>query len=472
MNCLKWIEPLRPAMGLLASLLVLVGFKVVGQDFNILSWMCAITIFIVYSAIFVCNNYSDRDHDALEGNDLAANQPQKFLGFAVGCSAIALTSIVVLSYFSPKCGLLALAILVIGVLYSGTRRVLFVPQAIVGLCCAGNLLFSVLEGQSNRPVWLLFGATFLAILSRENVKDTKQVVIDRGYKITPANFFGVEQALIMARFELVLAVMLLLALPFETLPQSAFVAVVAGLGCLGFAAYLLLSQPSRAKKLFDGGMAIFLTSLLSISVVKIAFKQLWCLIGCVVIAPPDEDEAKPCFPSFCQPIRIVWPITISLLAAVIFGWRLMLGNGNPGHPLADAAMLTGLSMAWFMALYRTDQAGIEPCERTKTSGYRLVRRMSSGMALALLIMLAHCLVGIPMLIWMIGIPVYAILFDDRFCALLKDRSYQLGLFIGAGIVTGVVYASASLIIAYLIVEVVYYTHATIVGKSVWKPRWL
>lgn len=247
-----WLKTFRLPIVLLAGLLVVVSFKIVGHTNEAL--FSVLAVISIASATMVQNDLRDRWHDVKKNKVLALRKSKKFFVLAVILWIIALGVVFVGWYYNHRFGFLPLLALGAGLVYSEIRRVPMLPIIIVSLVSASPSLFPVFLGYNVSDLWSLFAATALLVFSREMIKDLEDLHIDGDYKWT--------LPLILGEFysRWVISVVLVVMLFIVTFSLFVFI----GIPLFLLAIILLLNGVNLKKvKLFlDLGAAATLISIL------------------------------------------------------------------------------------------------------------------------------------------------------------------------------------------------------------------
>ena len=180
-NLNLWIDSLRLSMTLPAAALVHMGFVLSGHPTN---WLSVAIVFVVAVATMLQNDYDDRFHDFPKGKRLAYHNPKIFRlvlfvlwTFVIIFSAKVLTD----SHFQ---GFLLFVCTAIGIFYSYSRQVAFLPLFLMAFTSSLPALFALrLEISAILCIGLCI-AVFSIIMGREIIKDFEDKDIDKGYKKT------------------------------------------------------------------------------------------------------------------------------------------------------------------------------------------------------------------------------------------------------------------------------------------------
>jgi 4-hydroxybenzoate polyprenyltransferase len=189
----------------LAGLLTLCGFQLaVGSVRD--AWLPALAIVVIASSTMVWNDYCDREHDRKKGKDFAHLNRWRFLAFGIilWLASIGLCLLIGIRQSWPM-AYLALGITASGLIYSETRRIPFVPNAMVALTAASPLLFPLAAGHLDFRLLFLFVAVVLAIHAREIAKDVEDLPFDPGYKWSLPQYLGADKSLNVLRILLLIA---------------------------------------------------------------------------------------------------------------------------------------------------------------------------------------------------------------------------------------------------------------------------
>ncbi|MCX6826425.1 MAG: UbiA family prenyltransferase [candidate division Zixibacteria bacterium] len=192
-----YIQALRLPVCLLAGMLTLCGFQLaVGSIQG--AWLPALVVVVIASSTMVWNDYRDREHDRKKGKDFACLNRWRFLAFGLTLWFVSIALSLAIGVFeSWTMACLALGITASGLVYSETRLVPFVPNALVALTAASPVLFPLAAGHHDFRLLLFYLAVTLAIHAREIAKDFDDVDIDPGYKWTLLQRVGQRRSLVI-----------------------------------------------------------------------------------------------------------------------------------------------------------------------------------------------------------------------------------------------------------------------------------
>lgn len=227
-------------------LLVAVSFKLAGgHDERI--WLYVASALFISCAAMVQNDWRDRYNDLKKGKTLATDWPKKYLILVLVVWALAIAAAFAVTFWSIKPSLIPWSMVLVGIIYSETRKIFMLPTVLIACTAASSVLFPVLEGRWLLSVWMLFASMFLASLAHEIVKDLEDLTVDVGYKNTLPQKTGAKWSEIVAGILMILSFV----------PMS-FISPIVLLG-LPFCAisyhYLFRRRAYlTAKRYFDGGM--------------------------------------------------------------------------------------------------------------------------------------------------------------------------------------------------------------------------
>ncbi|MCX6753384.1 MAG: UbiA family prenyltransferase [Candidatus Nomurabacteria bacterium] len=177
------IKSLRLSMTIPAGLLVHVGYAMVNKTTN---WFIVFIVFCIACLTMIQNDYHDRDNDKRKGKYFAFNHAKELQGALYLLWEIVVLVIVICYKYSviniPQFVLLIICISV-GVFYSYSRKLVFIPSMITALISASPLLFVSMEEYYSISI-MLFLIVFLLILGREVIKDYEDRNNDLNYKQT------------------------------------------------------------------------------------------------------------------------------------------------------------------------------------------------------------------------------------------------------------------------------------------------
>lgn len=242
-----WIKALRLPISILAGLLTVVSFKLVGLTSR--SWLPALAVVAIACAHMVQNDWRDRFHDLKKGKDLAARHPRAFFVFTAIVWSIAAFLTLAVWRQDDRMGLIPACAMLVGFIHPETRRILLMPTTLGAITAASPVLFPVLVGNGSSAIWLLFVATAMVIFAREILKDLDDLSVDRGYKWTLPLKIGVDRS-----YTLVAA----LCLGSVVIAAMISASTLVGAPLIGAS---LLCDRKRAKLLLDLGMATVIGAL-------------------------------------------------------------------------------------------------------------------------------------------------------------------------------------------------------------------
>ncbi len=177
----QWIKTMRLSVTIPAGLLVHASAKLAHEETN---WILVLEAFLVASMAMIHNDYYDRTNDIKKGKSFAFENPQQFkiiiiLGWTI-VFALALSTLL-------KYWLVLIPVILISLVYSYTRKVMYVPVLCVAFTSASPFLIGHLDLEKNKFNYVFFGITFLAIYAREMVKDIEDYQVDKNWKSTPVS---------------------------------------------------------------------------------------------------------------------------------------------------------------------------------------------------------------------------------------------------------------------------------------------
>jgi len=412
------------------------------------------------------NDWSDRFHDALTGKVFALNQGKKFFWYIMGLWIVTFIFMVIVTAHNWQSGLLAVALMVIGLTYSYTYKVLLLPEVAVAAAYGIVTLFPVAEGGGYN--WYVTPVIFVLLLARENIKNIDHPHEDIGYKKTIASLFGSQAAAITARCMIAAAVVIGLLLASTAYGKTVVNQTqIVGMLTVALAGNWLLSNWFPvARMIFDLGALTFLLG--GIFSKSITTK---CAAGTVVSSEMGSQKYGLSFgfPEF-QPERIIqprwiWSVMIALLFVIVTSIRLITGAANINRVFISGntseALITGtIIILMFLLLFFSPHLiqAEDKAEESETVGYRIVKRMSSGLLLGIV----GCVLGFSniwlTIIVMAGIAIIAIMHHPKACWHMKQRGFQLGSIIALSLFGGINYALEIFIPAYAITVGFYYAY--------------
>ena len=180
----------RPLSGVFAFILTVVGFKVLNLPLlpaiPIALAFCGITL-----SIMVFNDLMDKHRDVKKGKTLASRYPWHVFKMWKWTSGISLVLLVFTAVFWWKLALFALAIWILGLVYSVEKLSYPLNNLLVAFCAAAPVLMGAVHGSHlGVKTILVFIIIFGAITVSEVIKDIADVDSDYGYKDTLATQIG------------------------------------------------------------------------------------------------------------------------------------------------------------------------------------------------------------------------------------------------------------------------------------------
>ncbi len=244
-----------------AAFLTHVGFSISHQPTN---WYLVVLVFFVAAGTMVQNDYLDRYHDLNKGKRFAFDNARSFkISLHILWSFLILSGAVVLLY-SVGQGILLLAVVVIGIFYTHTRKVLLLSAITTSATSSSPVLFAYMTSGSSSCL-IVFFSVFLVIFGREMIKDIEDCLIDIGYKKTlvAEEKITIEMATRLAGTLIFLGALVSLSLFLH--PQQSLVYLIYMIGfafCTGASAVLWFSDDFfRGRDILDRGMIGIILSL-------------------------------------------------------------------------------------------------------------------------------------------------------------------------------------------------------------------
>lgn len=457
-----WILSLRPLASGLSTLLVVYAYLASGAPVNILTCVC---VFILTGTTMAWNDWCDRHHDAKFGKTFALSHGAKYLWYCIGLWFLSTVLIGLTAIQHWQAGLVGLGIAVAGLLYTYSRNIIILPEIMCATCLTAVVFYPMTEGYSGLA-WYLYLFTGFGLIARENIKNTDHPIADIGWKKTLSVFFGNRTAIITARFFIGFTVMMGLLVSAHT--SSILIAGVQTGGMLMIALaghYLLSSWFPVARNGLDLGVLVFLTGGMMVN--KTTAVSLITGDGLIARHLARHSSVQPKdFPEW-QPERIVqpawvWPVMITLLFVVVAGLRFITATAQTTRIFIagnlDEAITTGaVVVVIFLILFFTPffAPAFDEAEQSETRGYRIVKRMSSGLLLGAVcsVIGGHTLLA-PAIMFIIC--VVATIWYPTACWALKQRGFQLGTIVGFALIGGIGYAVPQFLYAYIPVVIFYY----------------
>lgn len=458
---MKWFLSTRPLAVAMSVLVVAFGYALAKQHLNIL---ILLFVWFVVSATMVTNDYVDRHHDARQGKTFALDQSVKFLWFAVGLWVATAAIIGVITIHNFYSGCLALIIALLGLFYKFSYKTLFLPETIVALEYVLITLFPVLDGGVYD--WYSAPVIGLLLLARENVKNVDDAVFDRGYKSTIASWYGTQTAVIVSRCLIAAAVTVGILLS-ATFKQSIYIAnsqIMAMVMIAVAGNWLLSSQFPRARLALDIGAVWFLASSIC-SIKPTNVTKSAAVVAPVSIQKYGLSTGLPSYkPSVINQPAWMWSFMIALLFVIVTTIRFITGTAVPNRLFVSGsvydAFLSGTIVVVVFLFFFFNPKLVQSWdekESKETAGYRLVKRMSSGLLLGIICVTLGANVWVISAL-MIAISVLAIMFYPKACWHLKQRGFQVGVITALCLFGGVTYALQIFGSAYLATILFYYIY--------------
>ncbi len=144
-----WILALRLHISVLAGLLAVASQKICKQEVNV---SIAVFVATAAAATMVHNDWRDRFHDLRKGKSFALTHAPFFLYFVVILWMLAGGQTVFLWKTKTFFGILSVAIMALGMIYSETRKMPFVPGLVVAIASASPSLYSLSRSTVALPI--------------------------------------------------------------------------------------------------------------------------------------------------------------------------------------------------------------------------------------------------------------------------------------------------------------------------------
>lgn len=249
---MDWIKSIRPLMAVFSFLLVLAGFRLCYGYVPSDALLPALTTAVICSSCMCWNNWRDRFHNRHLGRTLATNQPKTYFCFTISMLLVSGLLTFLLFRQEPKFILIASVMITLGLIYSETRKIVFVQNLIVSICSACPVLFPVTTGDCTTSLWTLFLGVMLMIYGREVIKDIFHCEYDLNWKNTFPVILGNTKSKLIAGALLLIAPLII----------AMAINVSVGLACLcveifGLAVGFLARSHTWSKPVIDTGMAAF-----------------------------------------------------------------------------------------------------------------------------------------------------------------------------------------------------------------------
>ncbi len=181
-----WILAMRLHISVLAGLLAVASQKICKQEVDV---RIAIFVATAATATMVHNDWRDRFHDLHKGKGFAFLHGSSFLFFAVILWVLAVGQAIFLWETKTFFGILSIAIMTLGMIYSETRKLPAVPGFIVAIASASPSLYSLSESYVILPIAIFSFVTAIGFC-REIICDIKDKDYDIYYKWTIPSVFG------------------------------------------------------------------------------------------------------------------------------------------------------------------------------------------------------------------------------------------------------------------------------------------
>ena len=423
----------------------------------------------------VINNWFDRHHDAFEkipNNDFALKHERAYLLYTIACWAMEIVFVSLLYQVDIRLGVLATVRAIAGFLYSWTRKVFALSAVVTATMSALCSATPATVGGTNYGMWTFLVATTCAIFAWENLKDVQDFSGDAadGYKRTIAAVKGPNIARLVARYSMVFASLVFLAMPLTILPAPAGGGGIVCLAAISFAAYIVFNA-REAKRLMGSGMAVFLILLNSSywllmtiePVHHLALSTEFCvfvfslLLGLMLAKPKLVSElvAKGIDDGSerLEKIRqgwLLWPIMYLAYWSIIFICRLVCRGGIN---CSIATALTSTLVLMILVIARPAHIHVPG----RSHGYTVIERHSIGIVIGFFFVVCD-LIGLPIPIVAFLLPFLTIVEFrlEPICRLLRSYGCWWGIIVGIAIVKGISFALINILPVYLAIVFIYF----------------
>ena len=457
----------RPKISLLATLLTGSAYALSGVHLNIAMVMSIISTYLTVSTCMVWNNWVDRKHDMVFGNDFASREGYRYFTYAVCMWVVTVVFLLVLACYNWKSSLVLGGICVAGLIYTYARHLFLVSELMVGICLTSTIFLPATQGYPGLH-WYIYLAVNVYQLYRENVKNMLHPFADMGYKKTVAVLFGNQTAGLVAQYMLAFSVFLTLLVTAQLQNPATVTIQLIGLLVISVAgAYITSEYFAKAKQAIDYGSLIFaLGPLVPIPVQKSSQSVTLLSVAGTVQPELGQQHGFPHWePATVRQSRWTWPIMICLMIAVNTFIRTVAGqaptlriflSGTWQEALGGACILGVIFLYLF---WRKEWApALSESDAKLSHGKRIVLRMASGLLLSAGCVTFGGLMGHS--VWvpvsMMVIAIGATIWNPQGCWVMKQRGFQLGVVMGLYLVGGITYGLIQFSWAYLPTVIFYY----------------
>jgi 4-hydroxybenzoate polyprenyltransferase len=174
----------RPITGAYAFLLTIIGFRLGGEARSLECGLAATIFAFVTMSIMIFNDYIDRNHDRKKGKLAVSENPKKFLYYWCGLNILTLAVLAGLIWLNIWAALFCMLVWIVGICYSFIPNWYLVQNLIVAACSASPVLCGYRKDSNLASIIIIFLLFASLIYISEIYKDTKDRVIDKGYKET------------------------------------------------------------------------------------------------------------------------------------------------------------------------------------------------------------------------------------------------------------------------------------------------
>ena len=135
-----YVKAMRLPVVILAALLAIASFRISAWDPS--AYLVAVSVVVVSSAIMAQNDLRDRHHDMLKGKRFALAHTRQLRKFVFALWVLSCVMALGLRLVNPMFGLISLATIGLGLVYSETRRIPLLTAIIVTATYASATLYA------------------------------------------------------------------------------------------------------------------------------------------------------------------------------------------------------------------------------------------------------------------------------------------------------------------------------------------
>lgn len=265
MRIRSWIEIIRPLNCLMVALAILIGY-LISSSYQLLDLdkliMAIIAGFLITGAGFIFNDAVDVEIDKIVHPTRPLPKGEIDVNTAFLVSLVIFIAGIVFSIFiNVECFLIAIINSIILVVYTEIleKKGIF-GNIVISYLTASSFLFGAFAaGKIYSLVTWLAIITFLAILSREIIKDVEDLEGDfYGERETLPMRIGRERSITIAIFLLGSAMIISILPMFLSLVNLFYSAIIIPNVILGFGAFQAIFDPKSSRRIIKFGMLLAL----------------------------------------------------------------------------------------------------------------------------------------------------------------------------------------------------------------------